>query len=248
MTDPRLKKLTYVLLHYSAKLKRKQIVKLIGDVESLPLLKELYAEALAMGAYPYTKITDDDFSEIFFKRANKDQLAHILPMEKYEIDKIDALVFVRASSNTRALTGTDPKKQAMAQKARGKLNQKFHKRAAAGELSWVPTQYPTNAGAQDAGMSLTDYEDFIYGACMVDRKDPIAEWKKMSKYNQRLINYLKRKKVIHIVAPDTDITFKVGGRKWINCDGDNNFPDGEVFTAPVENSANGHIRFSFPAV
>jgi len=248
MTDPRLKKLAHVLLHYSNKVQKKQIVKLIGGMEAVPLLKALYAETLRMEAYPFTRIIIDDITEVFFKLASKDQLTYVFPMEKYETEKIDALVYVRAPSNTKLLSRVDPQKQAINQKSHGKLNEKFHKRAAAGELAWVLTQYPTNAGAQDAGMSLADYEDFIYGACMVDKNDPIAEWKKTSKYNQQLINYLKHKKVIHIVAPDTDITFNVAGRKWINCDGKNNFPDGEVFTAPVENSANGHIRFTFPAV
>jgi aminopeptidase len=248
MIDPRLKKLAHVLLHYSTKVRKNQIVKLIGGMESVPLLKELYAETLRMGAHPFTRIIIDDISEVFFKLANKEQLTYVIPMEKYEIEKVDALVFVRAPSNTKLLSHVDPKKQAINQKAHGKINEIFSKRAAAGQLAWVLTQYPTNAGAQDAGMSLADYEDFIYGACMVDKKDPIAEWKKVSKYNQKLINYLKRKKLIRVVAPDTDISFSVAGRKWINCDGNYNFPDGEVFTAPVENSANGHIRFTFPAV
>jgi aminopeptidase len=133
-------------------------------------------------------------------------------------------------------------------KSQGKITQRFSKRAAEKKLFWVVTQYPTNASAQDAGMSLTDYENFVFSACMVDKKNPIAEWRKVSKYNERLIKYLKRKKKIRITAPDTDFSFNVAGRKWINCDGKNNFPDGEVFTAPHENSAQGHVRFSFPAV
>jgi len=248
MSDPRVKKLAYVLLRYSCNIKRKQMVKLIGGVESIPLLKELFTEALAIGANPYTKITVPDLEEIFYKKANKEQLTYISPVTKYEIEKIDALVGVMSPSNTKFLSGANPKNQALARKAQHKIMQRFSARAAKGELSWVGTLFPTNASAQDAGMSLSDYEDFVYGACMVDRKDPIAEWKKMSKYNQRLINYLKKKKVIRLTAPDTDLTFKVAGRKWINCDGNNNFPDGEVFTAPVEDSANGHIRFTFPAI
>lgn len=248
MTDPRLKKLAYVLLHYCCKVKKKQIIKLIGGIESIPIIKELFAEAIKIGAYPYTKIVIDDIDELFLKTANDDQLTFIPPMTKLEIKKIDALIAVRSPVNTKSLSGVKPKRQAMARKAQSKIMQVFSQRAAKGELSWCVTQYPTNASAQDASMSLSDYEEFIYGACMIDKKDPIAEWKKVSKYNQLLINYLKRKKEIRITAPDTDITFSVAGRTWINCDGNNNFPDGEVFTAPVENSANGHIRFTFPAV
>ena len=248
MPDSILTKFAYVLLHYSCNVKKNQLVKLIGGVESIPLLKELVTECLAIGANPYIKITVDDIDEIFLKKAKKDQLTFVSPVAKYEIEKLDVLVGIRSPSNTKFLSGVNPQKQVLARKSQTKIMQRFSVRAAKGELSWVGTLMPTNAAAQDAGMSLSDYEDFVYSACMLDRKDPIAEWKKMSKYNASLINYLKKKKVIRLVAPDTDLTFKVGGRKWINCDGNNNFPDGEVFTAPIENSANGHIRFTFPAV
>ncbi|MCD6162019.1 MAG: aminopeptidase [candidate division Zixibacteria bacterium] len=248
MPDSRLAKFAYVLLHYSCNVKKNQLVKLIGGVEAIPLLKELVAECLAIGANPYMKITVEDIDEIFLKNAKKDQLTFVSPIAKYEIEKLDTLIGIRSPSNTKFLSGVNPQKQVLAHKSQTKIMRRFSIRAAKGELSWVGTLMPTNAAAQDAGMSLSDYEDFVYGACMLDTKDPIAEWKKMSKYNGRLINYLKKKKVIRLVAPDTDLTFNVGGRKWINCDGNNNFPDGEVFTAPIENSANGHIRFTFPAV
>ncbi len=248
MVDPRNTKLAQVLVHYSCKIKRKQLVKIIGGIESLPLLKEVYREVLKAGAYPYVRLNSEEFEDIFFKNASADQIQYISPMDNMEVNKLDAFIVIRSPQNTKALSGVDPQRQAMLFRSRGKINQKFSKRSAEGELSWVLTQYPTNASAQDGSMSLADYEDFVFKACMVDKKDPVAEWKKMSKQNEKVIKYVRRKKVIRLEAPDTDITFNVAGRKWINCDGDNNFPDGEVFTAPVENSVNGHIRFSFPAV
>jgi len=248
MVDPRLTALAKVLVHYSSKVKKGQLVKIIGGVQSIPLMKEVFTEAIKTGAHPFTKIIDEDFEELFFKHAKGDQLTHVSPMENFEVGKIDTLIALRAPKNTNSLSGVDPKKQAKMFKAHSRISQKFSKRSAAGELSWVVTQFPTESAAQDAKMSLTDYSDFVYRACMVDKKNPVAEWKKVSKYNQRLITYLRRKKEIRIVAPDTDLTFNVKGRTWINCDGANNFPDGEVFTAPIENSVNGHIRFTFPAV
>jgi aminopeptidase len=248
MVDPKITRLAHVLVHYSCNVKKNQLVKIIGGTEAIPLLREVFAETVKMGANPFTKVMVEDFEEIFYRHAKKDQLSYVSPLDDYEVGKIDTLIAIRSPENTKMLSGVDPKKQAMSFKARGKVMQKFSKRAAAGELSWVVTQFPTNASAQDAGMSLADYTDFVFKACMVDKKNPVAEWKKVSKYNQKLINYLKRKKQIRIVAPDTDLIFNVKGRTWINCDGANNFPDGEVFTAPVENSASGHIRFTFPAV
>src|SRR5205085_10215152 len=105
------------------------------------------------------------------------------------------------------------------------------------------------ASAQDAEMSLAEYEDFVFRAGLLDRADPVAEWKRISERQQRLVDYLNGKRDYHVVAASgTDVRLSVAGHRWINCDGHENFPDGEVFTGPVIDSVNGTIRFSFPAV
>ncbi len=248
MRDQRIEKLADVLLRYCIGLKKGQMIGLRGTVLATPLLKELYKKALIMGAYPFTRIAFDGLEEIYYKYSSEEQLRYITPLQRFEAERSDALVSVMSSFNTKALTKIDHKKQAVSQKAMAPLMKKIMARTARKEFSWVGCLYPTNASAQDAGMSLSDYEEFVYSACCVDKKDPIAEWKKISRYNARLIKYLSTKKEIRITAPGTDMTYNVKGRKWINCDGKNNFPDGEVFTAPIENSADGHIRFTFPAV
>jgi aminopeptidase len=248
MKDPRIEKYAEVLLKYCIKLKRDQLLSIRATPLATPLIKELYKQALLKGAHPYTRIIVDGLMEIYFKHSSERQLKFITPLQKYELEKTDALVSIMSSYNTKELTNVDPKRQAIAQKAAAPLMKKYMARAAKKEFFWVGCLYPTAAAAQDAGMSLADYEDFVFAACRLNKKDPVAEWKKLSKYNARLIRYLSRKKKIRIVAPDTDLTYNVAGRKWINCDGANNFPDGEVFTGPHEKSANGHIRFTFPAV
>jgi aminopeptidase len=248
MKDPRIEKYAEVLLKYCIKLKRDQLLSIRATPLATPLIKELYKQALLKGAHPYTRIIVDGLMEIYFKHSSERQLKFITPLQKYELEKTDALVSIMSGYNTKELTNVDPKRQAIAQKAAAPLMKKYMARAAKKEFFWVGCLYPTAAAAQDAGMSLADYEDFVFAACRLNKKDPVAEWKKLSKYNARLIRYLSRKKKIRIVAPDTDLTYNVAGRKWINCDGANNFPDGEVFTGPHEKSANGHIRFTFPAV
>jgi aminopeptidase len=248
MTDPRIEKYADVLINYCIKLKIDQIVGLRGSPLAQPLILELYRKALQKGAHPYSRIILQGLEETYFKYSSKKQLSYITPIQKYEMNNTDALIAVISSFNTKEMTNIDPEKQAIAQKAGRPLMEKTMKRASVGKFAWVGCLYPTNASAQDAGMSLSDYEDFVFRACLLDRKDPVSHWKKISKYNARLIKYLSRKKEIRIVAPDTDLRYNVKGRKWINCDGKNNFPDGEVFTAPIEDSATGHIRFTFPAV
>ena len=247
MNDPRITKLADVLLNYCVKLKEGQLMVINATELAAPLVRELFKKALLLGAHPYTKIGIEGIEETYYKYASEQQLKFISPVSKFEIEKIDAAVGIMSIYNTRSLTNIDPKKQAIAHKAAAPFMKRYMERAAKGKLNWVGCLYPTYASAQDAGMSLTDYEDFVFGACALDKKDPVGEWKKTSKYNQRLINYLKHKKEIRIIAPDTDLKYNVRGRIWINCDGANNFPDGEVFTAPIEDSASGHIHFSFPA-
>jgi aminopeptidase len=124
----------------------------------------------------------------------------------------------------------------------------YMQRAASGELRWVVTLFPTHAYAQDAEMSLSEYEDFVYGACMPDEDDPTAYWRRFSAWQQKIVDWLKGKERVHIVGPETDLRLSIAGRSFINSDGRRNMPSGEVFTGPVEDSAEGHVYFSYPAI
>ncbi len=248
MADPRVAKLAGVLVNYCCRAKKNELFLINGTELAKPLMLEVFREALKKGCHPYVRMGTDGVQEIMLKEAKKFQLEYISPIPKLEIEKIDCMVGIRAPFNTRNLTNADTKRQAIQQAASTELQKRFMERSAKGELKWVATLYPTHAGAQDASMSLSEYEDFVYNACLLHKRDPIAEWKKISKEQAKIVRFLNRKKEIRIVAKDTDLTIGTKGRKWINCDGDNNFPDGEVFTGPIENSANGHIRYTFPAI
>src|SRR5205814_3362428 len=138
---------------------------------------------------------------------------------------------------------------AIASSARKPLLDVFFKRAAAGELNWTGTQFPCQAAAQDAEMSLAEYEDFVFNAGKLNELDPVAAWKKLSQRQQRLIDFLQGKTDYRVVAANgTDVRMSLADKTWINCDGHENFPDGEVFTGPVLDTVNGQINFSFPAV
>jgi aminopeptidase len=246
--DPRVEKLARLLVEYSLDVRKGQHVVLAGGAEAAPLLREAYRAALRRGAHVETQIGIDGLDEIFYKEASDEQLDWISPIAEFRTEKIDAALRVRSETNTRANTNCDPKKMARHAKATRPLSKRFMERSAAGELAWVLTQWPTNASAQDALMSLEEYEDFVLTAGHLDDDDPVATWKAISKAQQALTEKLNATKEIRVVAEDTDLTFSCEGRTWINCDGRLNFPDGEIFTGPVEKSVNGHVRFSFPAV
>jgi len=248
MADTRIENLARLLVHYSLRLKKDQWVEIIGPYNAEPLLLACYVEALKAGAHVSMRVLLPDTNYLFYKHAQDHQLRHVSPLEKLMTDKRDAMLFVWGGWNTKELTGIDPKRIAIAQTARKELFVRRLQREAKGLFRWVGTLYPTDSSAQDAEMSRSEYEDFVYHAGMVDRPNAIAHWRAVSRRQAKFARFLNRLSSIRIVGPETDITFKTRGRKWVNCDGRVNFPDGEVFTSPLENETEGHIRYSFPAV
>jgi aminopeptidase len=254
MRDPRLEKLADVIVTYSTGVKRGQIVRISGPTVAAPLIVELYRKVVAAGGQPLVRMSPDELSEIFLKSADEQQLKFVNPIARYEIETIDASIGLWADENTKALSNIDPKRMGMSQAARKPIMDIFMKRAAQGSLKWCGTQFPCQASAQDAEMSLAEYEDFVFAAGLLNQPDPVAAWRAVSEKQQRLADLMNEKSSAgrgdyHVVAANgTDIRMSVAGMKWINCDGRENFPDGEVFTGPVVESVNGHVHFSFPAV
>jgi aminopeptidase len=245
--DPRVKKLASTLIHYSIGLKKGQLIKIQGEAVSAPLITAVFEEAVRVGAHPYAQVRIPDNEETMLKYGNDAQLKYISPVTWTEHRKIDALVAIWGSENTKYLSGVNPKRQAFSRKSKGALVKTMFKRIADKSLSWVGTQFPTQADAQEAGMSLSEYEDFVYNAGHVDEGDPVKHWRKVAREQARLIKILNRFDRLHVQAEGTDLKMRLKGRKWINCAGTENFPDGEIFTSPLEDTVEGRIHFSFPA-
>jgi len=245
--DPRIEKLADVMVNYSLELKQGQWVKVQGINTAMPLIKAFFKKALDAGAHPYYHAMVDDIEEIFMKYGSDEQLTFISDIQKIETEKVDAMFAIMARDNSKYLSNVDPDRQALAQGARKDLFTKFMERSANGDLKWVGTMYPTISAAQDADMSLSEYEDFVYEAGHLNDDDPVVFWKSMSKTQDKQAEYLQGFREIHVKSKDTDLKLKVEGRKWVNCDGKYNFPDGEIFTTPIEDSANGHIVYTYPA-
>lgn len=245
--DPRISRLAELMVNYSNAVKPGDQVSLTGPVAAQPLLSALYARCLEAGAFPTYDLESSSFQEALLKKGNRQQLEFVPPWRLQQAEAIDCLFKVHGDTNTRGLSGVDPAQQQLRLKGLKPVRDIFHRRMDDGSLRWCLTLFPTEAHAQDADMSLTDFEDFVYTACKVDVADPVAAWRKVKRQQNKMVESLTGSRKIRIVAQDTDITFSVKGRSWINCCGTENIPDGEVFTGPVEDSANGTILFSFPA-
>jgi aminopeptidase len=248
MTDPRVAKLAQVLVNYSLDLKPGQLFRINANAVAAPLVRELTRAALDAGAHPFARLTIDSVDEVFYKHASDEQLRFLSDLTRQEIETIDATISVLGGENTRGLSGVEPAKVAARRQALRPIQERVMQRAAEEKLNWCVTLFPTNSGAQDADMSLSDYEDFVYAACKLNADDPVAAWQAARVEQQRIADFLSASSEVRLVAPDTDLTYRVDRRPWVNCYGDKNFPDGEVFTAPVETAVNGTIRYSFPAI
>jgi len=233
---------------YSGGVRPGDLTVLQGTMNVEPLLEELYGAVLRAGGYPAVRCTPE-LDDLLFAEGSDRQLEWQAPGEREDIEQADVWIVVDAPSNTKALTSVDPEREALVQRARKPLRERYLERALHGELRWVLTGYPTNGAAQDAEMSLAEYEDFIYGAALLDDGDPVARWRAFAGELERVAGFLNGKEELRFVAEGTDLTFGVGGdRTWLPSDGHENFPDGEVFTAPLDDSAEGEITFTFPAV
>jgi aminopeptidase len=249
MQDPRIDKLADVLVRYSVALKKNDLVLIQSPPVGEPLAAALYGAAIRAGAHPHVRMAPPELSELLLKHGSDEQLDFVSPLTMHDIEKIDAHIGVWADTNTRALTHIDPARQARLSAARKPIMKRFSERAATGQLHWTGTGFPTQASAQDAEMSLTEYEDFVFGAGMLHLDDPVSAWREVAQRQQQAVDLLNGQKTLRLEAANgTDLTMSLDGRKWVNCCGKENFPDGEIFTGPVEDSLNGWIVFSFPTV
>jgi aminopeptidase len=246
--DIRIEKLADLLVKYSSDVQPGNKVVIEGGVASAPLLREIYRQVLLAGAFPYVTMDLPGADYIFYKNASDEQLQYIHFPSRHVVEHYDRFISILGEQNTRSLNGIDPLRMAMRQKAAEGLMKTYLSRAATGEMKWALSLFPTEAYAQDAEMSLEEYEDFVYSAILPDLNDPVGYWKNFSEKQQRIVDYLKGKKEIQVHGPGTDLRLRIDDRPFINCDCHENVPDGEVFTGPVEDSMEGTVQFSYPAI
>jgi aminopeptidase len=248
VTDPRVERLADLVVGYSLELGEGDVLRIDGLDPATPLVLALYRSALAAGAHPYTNIELDGLPELLIAAGSEEQLAYISAVEWKEMDTIDALVTIWSEANTRSLTRADPARHSRYIAAYRQLSNRRWERIARGEMAWCGTLHPTAAHAQDADMSLEEYEAFVFAACHTDEEDPASHWREVARSLADRAAALASVRELRIVGPDTDLTLGVGGRTWLAADGLHNMPDGEVFTSPVETETEGEIRFTFPAI
>ncbi len=248
MSDIRRKKLADLLVNYSTTVQPGDWVGLLGDFTSLTILRDVFEAVIDAGGHPTLLIDDSQMQRYFLRNASDEQMTWIDPSLKLYTEQADVYIRVGAPENTRAMSNISAGRLREQRAAQSEILQTRLERSARGKFRWVGALYPTQASAQEANMSLEEYEDFVYGACFCDVDDPAAEWRKLSEMQQHKVDFLDGKDRLLLRGPNIDLELSIAGRTFINSDGKRNMPSGEIFTGPVEDSVNGWVRFSYPAI
>lgn len=248
MTDPRITKLAKVLVHYSLDLQPGEELYLSTASLAEELNLAVYKEAILAGAHVFAVNELVGAREIYFKYSTDEQLKYISPIRRLVDETFPAMLYIDAISNNRELSGVDPERQRIRRQATAELFSHTMQRTADGSLKWCYTVFPTHASAQEADMSLSEYQDFVYGAGLLDLEDPVTAWKEEAQRQQKIIAWLDGKNTVSLNGENIDLRMSISGRSFEGAAGKLNFPDGEVYTSPVESSVNGWVRFSYPAI
>ena len=248
MADPRINKLARLLVQYSLELKPGQQVLFRTTPNAAELNLAFYEEAVKAGSHVFVQQEIPGAQEAFYKNASNEQLEYVSPLTRTVYESFDAMMVIEARHNSRELAGVDPKRIARTRKANAPISKIGMDRTADGSLRWTLTVYPTHAMAQDADMSLSDYTEFVFGAGMLNEEDPVAFWREEGERQGNLIRWLKGRDQAVLKGENIDVELSIKGRTFEKSDGKYNFPDGEIFTSPVEDSVNGWVHFKFPAI
>lgn len=234
MLDPRIERLADLLVNYSNAIKKNErVLIIIYGLQGLPLGKEIYKKCVALGAHTKYELRDESFGRIFFENAQDHQLDYCSESALAEAHETDAMFQIIADENKQEMAKVDAARMIRKRKATKKLSDILHKK------KWVLFEYPTASGAQDAGMSLEAWENFVFDACLVD-------WEAASKEQEVLKKVIESTKEVHLVADGTDLKVNITGQKSVKCCGKQNMPDGEVFTSPIKTGVNGYITYNTP--
>jgi aminopeptidase len=246
--DPRVDNLARILVRYSTEVKKGETCVIEGATAAEPLIAAVYEQVLEAGGNPVLALSIEGQLPSLFERASDAQLEWISPLAEWVAEEADCRIAVGADTNTRELSGVDPERQTKRRAATRRLTEVVMERSAHGNHRWVYTLFPTDAYAADAGMSLARFEDFYFAACLADEGDSVGAWAQASKECSRLAEWIQGREEVHVTGPATDIRLGIAERNFVAADGRRNMPDGEFFTAPIEDSVSGEVSFHLPAM
>jgi aminopeptidase len=253
VADSRVSKFATVLVDHSARIQPGDRVLIEATTAAEELVRELCIRVLERGGHPHPMLQLPDMffpghEDLLMQYGKDAQLDFVPTFQKIAYDQFESRIRIHSSTNTRSQGSFDPSKSQRRGKATSVITAAQMQRGAEGKFKWVTTLFPTDAYAQDAGMSLSQYQDFVYGAVHANEEDPIKFWKKVEADQQAAVNFMKGKSQVVLRGPNVDLTLSVKNRTFLNSSGVFNMPDGEIYTGPVEDSVSGWVKFTYPAI
>jgi aminopeptidase len=253
LADPRITNFAKVLVERCTRVKTGDRILIEATTAAEPLVRELYLQILEKGGHPVPLLQLPDMffpghEDLLVMHGNDSQLDFLLPFQKLAYDQFEGRVRVHSATNTRSQTSVDSSRLQRRSNSTGVITETQMRRGAEGAFKWVTTLYPTDAYAQDAEMSFEQYADFVFRAVHANEADPVAYWKKVEADQQAAVDFMEGKSQVILRGPNVDLTLSVKGRTFLNSCGTHNMPDGEIFTGPVEDSVNGWVKYTYPAI
>jgi aminopeptidase len=248
VNDTRINSLASILVDYSARIGNGDRVLIEATTTAEPLVRAIYSRVLEVGGHPFIQLELPDQDELFYRLAGDAQLDFVPPLRKFAYETFESRFRIHSQVNPRGLSGVDPKRVGRRQKALAGLTEIQMRRGAEENFRWVTTLFPTAGYASEAGMSKEDYEDFVYQACHANEADPVAYWKKVEAEQAKMLTHIQGHDQVTLRGPNVDLKLSIKDRKYKNSCGKYNMPDGEIYTGPVEESVNGWVKFTYPAI
>lgn len=248
MTDPRVTKLAQILVNHSTRIEPGDRVIIEATTAAEPLIRAVFKQILQAGGHPHLLMKIPEQEKELFSFGNDHQLAYVNEFQKLAYEQFEARIRIHSLTNTQALRDFAVEKQSQRQKAKAPILETQMDRGASGAFKWLTTLFPTQAYADEAGMDKAEFENFVYQACHADKENPIQLWTDIKESQEQARARIQGHDTVELSGPNVDLTLSVQGRTFINSYGLHNMPDGEIFTGPVEDSVNGWIRYSYPAI
>ena len=248
MTDARVEKLAQILVDHSTQVQPGDRIAIEATTAAEPLVHVLYQKIIERGGHPHILLDLTDQDELLFAYGKDVHLDYVPPFRKMAYDQFEGRIRIASATNPRGLSGVDPARLKRRSKATASILETQMRRGADRSFKWVSTLYPTEGYAAEAGMQFKQFEDFVYHACHADETDPIGYWNQSGSDLLKITELLNGHNQVVLTGPNVDLSLSIKGRNFIPCFGQSNMPDGEVFTGPVEDSANGWVRFTYPAI
>ena len=237
--DPRTKKLAKLVVDYSLAVKHDENVVISGSTEASEFIAELYRVVILKGAHPILRVSLPELLPFFYKYAKEHQIKKFPETYDYTVKKSQKFIGIHTEANTRELSDADPRKMTTRQIVMRPISHYINNRR---EKIWRCTVgFPCIAMAQEAEMSLADYERFVFAACLQD-------WKKVGKFIDKILTKFRKGTNLHLVGGGVDLKFQINNEKAQADKGEKNMPGGEVYMAPVRTSMEGKIKFDYPAI